>query len=180
MEQPLNITSGKIELSNFKLNKVGYIISLFLMYLMIGIPVLAFILILSFGNKPAFGLILFSIALGFGAYFFYRLATWNKYGKENFILEKERNLLIYQPQAKKISYRTVEFNIETLVISIINSGENTNYEGSKHSISWLKLDDGTTTLHTSIKNPRIIMDDLVKTFEEWGIKNDLLLDEIKD
>jgi len=180
MEQPLIITSGKIELSNFKLNKAGYIISLFLMYLMIGIPVLTFILILSFGNKPAFGLILLSIALGFGAYFFYRLAIWNKYGKEIFLLENEKGLLIYQPEAKKISYKTSEFNIETLNVSIINSGENADYEGSKHGISWLKLDDGVTTIQTNIKSPRIIMDELVKKMEEWGINNTLLLDEIKD
>jgi hypothetical protein len=178
MVSPLTTSPEKIELSNFKLNKTGHVITLSLMYLMIVLPILAFILIIASGNKPAFGLVLFSIALGFGAYFFYRLATWNKFGKEIFILEKE--VLIYQPEAKKISYRTIEFKIETLVVSIITVNEYVDYEGAPQAISWLKLDDGQTNIQTNIKSPRIIMDDLVKIFEEWGIKNNLLLDEIKD
>nr|WP_294858828.1 hypothetical protein [uncultured Fluviicola sp.] len=180
MEQPLRITSEKIELSNFKLNKTGYFIALFLMYLLIALPVLAFTLIVSFGGRPAFGLILFSIFMGFGAYFFYRLATWNKYGKENFILDQERNLFIYQPEAKKISYKIIEFKIETLEVSIINSGENVDYQGSKYSTSWLKLDDGVTTIHTNIKSPKMILEELLKKLEEWGISTNLLLDEMKD
>jgi uncharacterized membrane protein len=178
MHAPLTTHLDKIELTNFKLNKSGYVITLLLMYLMITVPILAFMFILTSGNKPTFGFVIISVILGFGAYFFYRLATWNKYGKEHFI--HENDLLIYQPEAKKISYKRIELNSENLVVSVVNSGESVEYNGTKQAITWLKLIDGEITIQTNIKMPQSVALEIIKTFEKWGIQNDLLLDEMKD
>ena len=178
MTQPFISSAEKIELTNFKLNKSGYYITLSFMYLMIAIPILAFIFIVSSGGKPAIGLLIFTIALGFGAYFFYRLATWNKHGKENFILAND--LLIYKPEAKKISYKEFEFKIENLVVSIIDTEDRVEYEGTQQPIAWLKLSDGQNTIQTNIKTPKSVLIELTKVFEKWGIQNDRLLEEIKD
>lgn len=178
MTQPFISTADRIELSNFKLNKTGYIITVSLMYLTILIPILATTLILSTGGRPSFGLLISCTIFGFIAYFFYRLATWNKYGKEHFILEND--LLIYKPEAKKISYKTIEFKIENLVVSIINSEDSVEYDGVKQNIAWLKLTDGQNSIQTNIKTPQSIIIDIVKIFEKWGINNDTLLEEIRD
>lgn len=178
MPSPLNITSKQAELTNFKLNKTGYFIALSLMYLVILIPITAFILIISSGAKPAFGLIVFSVAMGFGAYFFYRLAAWNKHGKEKYILEN--SVFIYQPEAKNISYKKFEFDIEQLIISIVDSEISAEYDGMKQGIAWLRLSDGKTTIQTNIKTPRSLILDLMKTFDDWGIVTEGNFENLRD
>lgn len=178
MLSPLTITSQQAELTNFKLNKSGYRITLFLMYLVILVPVAAFIFIIISGAKPAFGFIVFSVLMGFGAYFFYRLATWNKHGKEKYILEN--GVFIYQPEAKNISYKKMEFNPETLVISIIHSEDSVEYGGMKQAVSWLKLSDDQTSIHTNIKTPRSLLLDLTQTFENWGITVEGNFEDLRD
>jgi hypothetical protein len=178
MIQPFISTSDRIELSNFKLNRAGYIITVSLMYLTIFIPVVVTTLILSTGGRPSFGLLISCAIFGFIAYFFYRLATWNKYGKEHFILEN--GLLIYKPEAKKVSYKTIEFKIENLVVSIINSEDAVEYNRTKENIAWLRLNDGQNSIETNIKTPQSIIINIVHIFEKWGINNDTLLEEIKD
>lgn len=167
MSSPLTITSNQAELTNFKLNIPGYFITLFLMYLMISLPVIAVIFIISSGAKPSGGLLLFSVAMGFGAYFFYRLAVWNKHGREKYIVENDK--FIYQPEAKKISYKTITFNLENLVITVVNSEESVEYDGMEQAIAWLRLSDDQTTITTNIKAPRSLIMDLVQKFEDWGI-----------
>lgn len=178
MLSPVIITPNQIELSNFRLNKTGYLITLSLMIITILIPVFVSVLIFSTGGKPTFGLFISWAVFGFIAYFFYRLATWNKHGKEYFILEKDS--FTYKPEAKNISYKTIEFNLEKLVVSLVRSDQQTEYEGINQNIAWLKFDDGEKNLQTNIKTPQSLVIELIQTFETWGIKNDLFLNEIKD
>lgn len=178
MHTPLIITPRKIELTNFRLSKAGHSITLTLMYVTILLPILITALILSTGGKPTFGLLICCAIFGFIAYFFYRLAAWNKYGKENFILDNDQ--LIYRPEAKNISYKTFEFQIEHLSVSIIHSEDIVEYEGVKQNIAWLRLDDGQNNIQTNIKTPQSVIHDIVRIFEKWGVKNTTLLEEIKD
>lgn len=178
MQLPINTSRNKIELSNFKLNKTGYSITLSLMYITILVPIMVSVLIFSTGGKPTFGLFISWAVFGFIAYFFYRLATWNKHGKENFILEN--NTFIYKPEAKKISYKSFEFPLENLVVSLVSSSDQIEYEGVNQNIAWLQFSDGEKTIQTNIKSPQSLIIEIIKTFENWGIKNDLFLDEIKD
>ncbi|TSJ42394.1 hypothetical protein [Fluviicola chungangensis] len=178
MLSPAIITSNQIELSNFKLNKTGYTITLALMYLTILLPIIISTVILSTGGKPSFGLFISWAVFGFIAYFFYRLATWNKCGKELFILEGDK--LIYKPEAKNISYKHWEFKLDNLVVSIADSTDQIEYEGTNQQIAWLKFTDGTQHIQTNIKTPRSVVVELIRIFETWGIKNDLLLNEIKN
>lgn len=178
MLSPLIISSDQVTLTNFKLNKTGYYMTLGLMYLSILIPILISTAIFSTGGKPSFGLFISWTIFGFIVYFFYRLATWNKHGKEYFI--KDQDLLIYKPEAKNISYKIHEFKLEDLVVSVVRSTEETDYEGTIQSISWLRLSDGANTIQTNIKTPISVIHELVRTFETWGIQNDLFLEEIKE
>ncbi len=178
MLSPVIITSNHIELSNFRLNKSGYSITLILMYITILIPVIVSILIFSSGGKPSFGLFISWAIFGFIAYFFYRLATWNKHGKEYFILENDR--LIYKPQAKNISYKIHEFNVENLVVSIVQSTDTVTYDGVTQNLAWLRFREGENSIQTNIKTPQSVILGIVQTLEARGIKNDLFLDNIKE
>lgn len=178
MTRPFISTPDRIELSNFKLNKAGYVITVSLMYLTIFIPVAVTTLILSTGGNPSFGLLISCAIFGFIAYFFYRLAIWNKHGKEHFILEN--GALIYKPEAKKVSYKIIEFKIENLVVSIINSDDVVEYNGIKENISWLRLNDGQNSIETNIKTPQSIIINIIQIFENWGANNDTLWEEIRD
>ena len=148
------------------------------MYFTILIPIIASAFILSTGGKPSFGLLISCTVFGFIAYFFYRLAAWNKYGKEHFILENDT--FIYKPEAKKISYKSFEFKIEELVVSIVKSSDQVDYEGVSQNIVWIKFSDGEQTIQTNIKTPQSVILEIIRIFETWGIKNDLLIEEIKD
>ncbi len=178
MLPPVIITEKKIELSNFRLNKTGYFATLFLMYFTILIPIVLTVSILSTGGKPSFGLLISYAVFGFIIYFFYRLAAWNKYGKEYFILENDT--LIYKPEAKNISYKNFELKVENLVVSIVKSTDQVEYEGINQNIAWIKLSDGEHRIQTNIKTPQSVVIDIIKTFETWGIKSDIFLEEIKD
>ena len=178
MLSPVISTANQIELSNFRLNKAGYSITLTLMYLTILIPIIVSVLIFSTGGNPSFGLFISWAVFGFMAYFFYRLATWNKHGKEYFILENDT--FIYKPQAKNISYKIQEFKLENLVVSIVQSTDHIEYNGVNQPIAWLRFSEGETSVQTNIKTPRSLVIEIIKTLETWGIKNDLLTDEIKE
>lgn len=178
MSSPIIVTPNQIKLSNFKLNQTGYLITFSLMIVTILIPVIASVFFFSFGGKPSFRLFIFWTIFGFIAYFFYRLLTWNKYGKENFILEEDK--LVYKPEAKNISYKTIEFKLENLVISSISSSDQVNYMGVNQNIAWLKLTDGENTIQTNIRTPQSVILEIIAVFESWGIKNDLFLEELKD
>ena len=175
---PAIITDKTIELRNFKLNKTGYLIARSLMLVTILIPVIVTIVIFSTGGKPSFGLFISWAFFGFIAYFFYRLAAWNKHGKEYFILEKDA--FVYKPEAKNISYKTVEFKLENLTVSIITSSDQVEYKGVNQNIAWLQFTDGEKNIQTNIKTPQSVVIELVKVFEKWGLKNESFLEELKD
>ena len=178
MNHPVTISGKKVELTSFKLNKAGYSITIALMIITLLIPILVSIFIFSTGGKPNFGLFISWTIFGFMAYFFYRLATWNKHGKEHFILEKD--MFVYKPEAKNISYKTIEFKLEKLVVSMVSSTDQVEYNGVNQNIAWLKFDDGEKSIQTNIKTPQSLVIDIIQTLENWGIKNDLFLEEIKD
>lgn len=178
MLSPVIITPNQIELSNFRLNKAGYFITLSLMILSVVLPILISILILSTGGKPTFGLFISWAVFGFITYFFYRLATWNKHGKEYFILEND--VFIYKPEAKNISYKIVEFKLEQLVVSIVNSDEQVEYDGVTQNVAWLQFNDGEKDTQTNIKTPQSFVFDIIKVLETWGIKNEQFIEELKD
>lgn len=178
MISPVIISPNQIELSNFRLNKAGYFITLSLMILSVVLPILISILVLSTGGKPTFGLFISWAVFGFITYFFYRLATWNKHGKEYFILENET--FFYKPVAKNISYKTIEFQLEKLVVSIINSSEQIEYDGVVQNIAWLQFNDSEKKIQTNIKTPQSFVIDIIKVLESWGVKNEQFLEELKD
>lgn len=178
MQSPLVVSENRIEFSNYKFNKVGYSISIALMFMMGITPILFLTLILINGGKPFLGLLFVFGIFGFASYFFYRLATWNKFGKEYFILSD--NKLIYQPKAKNISYKTIEFQIENTELSIVKISDAVTYNGAKENLGWLFLNDGETKMKTNIKSPLSILYELTKSLEKWNIKNNSLLDELKE
>lgn len=178
MIEPLINSKNRIELRNFKLNKAGYSISIVLMSIMAISPFLIITLLIMNGVKPALGQLFIFGVFGLSAYFFYRLATWNKFGCEYFELSDDK--LIYRPKAKNISYKIIEFQIEVLEVSVVKTSDTVFYNGVKENLGWLILDDGVNKINTTIKSPISILDQLIQNFEKWNIKNNSFLNELKE
>ncbi len=137
MNKILQIHPNHISLSNFRLNKFGYLVTKILMYIFLVIPFILFISILGNGYKPSMGFFAFTVISGFAVYFFYRLLTWNKHGEENFIFSK--NKLVYHPKAKNISFQIREVEIHQLSVSIITTEDQVTFEGNLEGLARLKF-----------------------------------------
>jgi len=178
MDKPCTITENKITLSNYKYNKTGYGISFGLMCLTICLPILAFILILATGSRLSVGFFFFTAAFGFIAYFFYRLATWNKHGREHF--EIEGNQLIYQPEAKNISFQKYHLDIETLTIKVYRINELVHYNGEHTTLAKIQFITVDKQFENNIKTPMSIIREILNQLEIWGISVELDFEELHD
>jgi hypothetical protein len=90
METPFEITGNKITLKNYKDNKAAYTISFGFMYFCAAMPFIILTILLSSGFKVGGGFIFSFVLFGSIAYFFYRIATWNKFGIDLSIILKQK------------------------------------------------------------------------------------------
>lgn len=178
MSKPYTESPSKIELVNFKLNKGAYVTTVVLTCIMLAIPLIILGAVAASGNGLHVGVFITFLIFGLSAYFFYRLGAWNKYGKENFILEN--GLLVYQPEARKISFRRYEFALESLTFKVIKTDYTGEYQGEKEALSKLCFINGEQKVETAIRTPHSVILELAAILEKWGIQQEFNLDEIRD
>lgn len=177
MLEPLKIQPDHIILSNYKLNKTGFIITQILMFTFVLLPFVMLVSILKMGNSPAFGFLIFTCICGLSVYFFYRLSTWNKYGTENFIRSGEN--LIYHPKDKNISFQIRELDLKSTSVSMISVEESVIFNQIQEGLFRLKFDFDGNSFETSIKTPNSVLLLIIRDLEKWGVKSDEALHEIR-
>lgn len=178
MNKPYLLSDNGIELSNYRLNKAGYLITFILMYVTIAIPIIALCTILIYGSRLSIGYFIAATIFSFIAYFFYRLATWNKHGRELYQLKQGE--FRYQPQAKKISFQVHSFDPESLCITLIQLEDQTSYNDEKMKLTKFRLQDASKTVETNIKTPNTVMMELLVIFQSWGIKTEGNFEELHE
>lgn len=98
MVKPYTESPSKIELVNFKLNKSAYVTTVVLTCIMLAIPLIILAGVSASGNGLHISVFIVFLIFWPSAYFFYRLGAWNKYGKENFILENDQLVTNRRPR----------------------------------------------------------------------------------
>lgn len=178
MNNPLIITPTKITLSNYKFNKTAYAITMVLMYITGALPVVAGIILLSSGVRLNFGFFITVVLFALMAYFFYRLATWNKFGKEHFLIQD--GILTYAPEAKKISFKKQELPVDLLKLSLVRYNELDQFNDEEVSLGKIQFEIDNQVFENSLKSPIPILRELLQNLESWGVNTTIDFEELQD
>lgn len=168
MDKPYTVSGNEIELSNYKPNKTAYFITSALLFGTMLIPVIVILVVLSGGGRLSIGYFLNAAVFGFIAYYFYRIRTWNQYGKEQFKLQQ--NQFSYQPKAKNLSFKEHVFDMENLIISFTKLDEIIVFQDEETALAKLRLNPNGQIVETNIKTPYPVILELLELFGQWGIR----------
>lgn len=138
---------------NTPVYKFMYLVMIF----SICLPLLVLLFFITNGYPLQLGMFLLFGVFGLTAYYFYRLATWNKFGKEHFFIQNKS--FIYMPEAKGISFSKVVFSIDGVVAS--------QNETSTDQNCTLKLEESDLKLSTKIKLSPSDAQQIILEFEKW-------------
>lgn len=108
-----------VRLDIFNDRKKGFIyqlileIILFFVFVIIITPIVAFVIMMSVGNGISFGFIITCIVSFLISHYLLKLYLWNKYGKETFILQKDKlisynDYKFFKDNYQEIYYRSIQ------------------------------------------------------------------------
>jgi hypothetical protein len=137
------------------INSPIYLIMMIFMLVAVLLPVA--VLLFYFANRYPLHLGLFFITGIFGliAYYFYRLATWNKFGKEHFFIQN--NQLVYKPEAKGISFSKVSFIPEKTTFTVRENEE----------FASICVEESNVSIQTKIKLNKSDAQDILTHLNSW-------------
>lgn len=141
IEYDIHFTDKHITIVTKNKNSSIYLIMMIIMSITLILPLVTLFIYLKNGYALHLGLFIIMGLFGLIAYYFYRLATWNKFGKEHFYIQNKQ--FIYLPEAKSISFSKIVFSLAELNIQFSNLGDD------KSNVFILK--DDQITVNTKIK-----------------------------
>jgi hypothetical protein len=178
METPFEITGNKITLKNYKDNKAAYTISFGFMYFCAAMPFIILTILLSSGFKVGGGFIFSFVLFGSIAYFFYRIATWNKFGIEHFTVTEDQ--LIYHPEAKSLSFQKREFNKTDLKLTLNRTEDTVLYNGERQNLGKIGFHTSNMKFENNLRTPVSVLREILQHLEKSGITVEMDFEELHD